>query len=324
MTTLQFFKRFLDLLPEWSRQTGRSTLRLLIEFAVCRIFYGANTEEFLALRLYRYNARERRRFLLYRATVRFSDRLNAGADAEELRLFDDKARFNAVFRDFVKRDWLYVPESTPEEIRAFIARNDKFLAKACVSTQGKNIFLYEGEVDAEAFIREYEGKPFLLETFITQHPDMTALNPTTVNTVRILTMRRGDRVMTVGACLRCGGADAYVDNFHSGGVAYPIDVETGVVSGPGRRLLTPGEYIRHPSTGHILPGFELPHWEELVRTVTAAALTVPHIGFVGWDVAITADGVEPVEGNINYPDPIVVQLDDQGVYERVRRFVNEG
>ncbi len=324
MTKFQYLKRLLSFLPMWSKATGYSVIRLALAYAVCFIFHGANSEEFWALRLYKYNNRERRRILLIRATERFSDCINAGATAEELACFDEKAHFNAVFADYIRRDWLYVPDSTPEQIRAFLARTDKFLAKACVSTQGKNIYLhYSADTDPDSFLREYEGKPFLLESFITQHPDMAALNPSTVNTVRILTMRHGDDVVPLGACLRCGGADAYVDNFHSGGVAYPIDLETGVVSGPGRTLLGLDLYIRHPSTGKVMPGFRIPYWDELLRTVSAAAVIVPHVGFVGWDVAILPDGVALVEGNINYPDPIVVQLDEHGVKSTVKDFLKK-
>lgn len=322
MTTVQYFKRFLGSLPAWSKASGYSVVRLALSFAVSRVLHGSNSEEFLALRLYKYTNRERSRFLLTRSTKRVSDRLTASATPEELALFDDKARFNARFADYIHREFLYLPEASEEEVSAFLSRNERFLAKACVSTQGKNIYLHKsGEIEPDALLREYEGMPFILETFLTQHPDMAALNPSTVNTVRILTIQKNGNVLIVGACLRCGGADAYVDNFHSGGVAYPIDIETGIISAPGRRLLEPETHLCHPSTGRVMPGFRIPHWDNLLEIVSQAAVVVPSVGYIGWDVAILPDGAALVEGNINYPDPIVVQLNERGVYPKVKAFL---
>jgi hypothetical protein len=322
MTALQYLKNFLKDLPQLSQETDYSVPHLALSFAMCRIFYGANTEEFRALKLYDCSPRKRRHYLLYRDCVKYSDKLNAGATKDELAVFDDKSLFNKTFSDFIHRDWLYMPDSTPAQLRDFLARNETFLAKATISTQGKGITLYHSaDLDADTFWAEYQDKPYLLETFIVQHPSQAALNPSTVNTVRIQTARKGDTVLLLGACLRCGGADAFVDNFHQGGIAYPIDMDTGLISGRGRTLLGQVIYLRHPSTGHIMPGYQVPHWDELRSQVRKAALVSPHVGYVGWDIAITADGVEFVEGNINYPDPIVVQLDDNCIRSKVRDLV---
>ena len=317
MTPLQYFKRFLLSLPALSKRSGYSVAHLFMSYVVCYIFHGANSEEFCAQHLYEFDNTRRGQFLFIRETEKLSDRLNAGATEQELAAFDDKHLFNTVFCPFIRRDWLYMPEASIEDIQAFLSRHDSFLVKACVSTQGKGITKYSSaDTSAEALLARYGGKSFLLEGFLRQHPDMAALNPSTVNTLRIQTVRKGDKVLLVGGCVRCGGADA----FHQGGVAYPLDMETGVVVCHGRKLT--GEFFRrHPSTGRFMPGFQVPFWEQVTETVKKAAVTVPHVGYVGWDVAVTPDGPELIEGNINYPDPIVVQLDDRGVRRLVRDFV---
>ena len=99
----------------------------------------------------------------------------------------------------------------------------------------------------------------------------------------------------------------------------PLDMDTGRVTGQGRQL-TGKCYLCHPSTGRFMPGFQVPFWDQVTAMIRQAAVAVPHIGYVGWDVAITPEGPELVEGNINYPDPIVVQLDGRGVRRLVRTF----
>ena len=218
-----------------------------------------------------------------------------------------------------QRELVLDSDSTPEDIRAFLARNDKFLAKDTLSTQGQNIFLFEGETDPDAFLAEYAGRPFVLEAFIRQHPALAAINPTSVNTVRAVTACRNGRAELIGACLRTGGAGAYVDNFHSGGVAFPLDLTEGIVIGAGRSF-DGKTFLRHPATGVVVPGFVIPHWEDLRRTVTEAALRVPKVGYIGWDVAVTEDGIEIVEANMDIPDHTLMQMDRPDAYKRLQDF----
>lgn len=322
MTFIQYGKKVIARLSEVAEKTGYSLPGLLGSFASACLRLRVDIDEFCFFRMYDYTNRKRASYLTLRECIKISNRLIAGAAPEDLSEFGEKHRFNALFRDFVHRDWLYLPESTPEQIRAFVARNPRFLAKASFSTYGKNITLHESaSLDLEAFIAEYQQKPYLLEAAIEQLPVMAALNPTSVNTVRIVTACHNGKVLVVGACLRCGGAGAHVDNFHSGGVAYPIHLEEGIVSGPGRSF-SEETFFRHPPTGHIMPGFEIPRWQELKDAACRAALVLPRVGFVGWDVAITEDGLDFVEGNVDLPDPLVIQFDG-GVLPRLSAFLND-
>ena len=89
------------------------------------------------------------------------------------------------------------------------------------------------------------------------------------------------------------------DNFDAGGIAAPIDVETGRLGRAVRKRGTASLVAvdAHPDTGAVIAGRELPQWRT-VRAVTCRAhALLPSLGFVGWDVAITPDGPVLVEGN---------------------------
>ena len=316
-----YLRRIFQQMPAVSANSGYPTAVLLAKYALYHIFERTEFEDFRALRLYEYNHRRRRDFLLTCHVMHFSDILNAQATPEQVARVDDKHLFDQTFREFIHRDWLYLADASLEEVQAFMAKNPVFLVKVCLSDQGKGVAKYTAEdTDARQLMAAYGGKPFVMEAFVAQHPAMAAPNPSTVNTIRVQTARKGERVLLLGGCLRCGGAGAFVDNFHAGGLAYPLDMETGVVVAPGRKLT--GEYVRrHPSTGLFMPGFQVPMWDEVIRAVKKAAVTVPNVGYVGWDVALTADGPEFIEGNINYPDSIVDQLDGLGCYWQLKDFV---
>lgn len=321
MNALEYLQEIVRTIPELARQTGHSTAGMYLSFLRCYFSQHMLLEEFHTLHMYDFSNMKASSFLTERRRGKLAAIVNAGAGAEDFADFNEKHRFNARFHEYVQRDWLYMPDASDEDVRAFIARNPAFLTKADALTQGKGIERHQSQsLDVDAFLRTYRAQPVLLEALIRQHPALAALNPTSVNTIRIVSVRREQDVLLPGACLRAGGSGSCVDNFHKGGVGYPLDMETGIVSGLGRGVQGRPVFLRHPSTGHIMPGFQVPRWEELKERVRQAALSSA-VGYIGWDVAVTEDGLEFVEGNVSTPDPVLIQLDDNGLYPRIKEFL---
>ena len=150
----------------------------------------------------------------------------------------------------------------------------------------------------------------MCEQYIRQHEQMSSLNPTSVNSVRVVTLCDDGEVKIVGATLKAGGeAGTVVDNLHSNGVGAAIDVETGVVVGKARDYQD-HTYVYHPVTGVKLVGFAVPYWQEALELIRQTHLDVAECPYLGWDVAITPDGPEIIEINVR-PGPKLIQLMDQ-------------
>jgi hypothetical protein len=154
------------------------------------------------------------------------------------------------------------------------------------------------------------SRPLLVQPRLRNHPALEALNNGALSTVRVLTcLNELGEPELVGAAMRMAiGSNHVVDNLHSGGIASAVDIESGRLGrasnlGADARL---GWMDRHPSTGALITGFELPMWDEVrefaVRVHDAFADRV----IVGWDIAITADGPVLVEGN-GAPDLDIMQ-----------------
>ena len=129
-----------------------------------------------------------------------------------------------------------------------------------------------------------------------------------------------------GCCSRHpsgSGQGAATDNFHTGGIAYPLELVSGRVSGPGRNNTDLGDYTRHPASGAYLPGFQIPFWPELIACVRRAMDRVPGMGYVGWDIAVTPDGPELIEGNWHWPGGNIIQFDGVGKYPLLRDCAGE-
>lgn len=78
------------------------------------------------------------------------------------------------------------------------------------------------------FLLSY-GDDFILQEAIEQHPDLARFNPTSVNTLRLLTYRsvKDERVHVVAGILRIGRSGEVCDNAHMGGRIVGINLRTG-------------------------------------------------------------------------------------------------
>ena len=94
-----------------------------------------------------------------------------------------------------------------------------------------------------------------------------------------------------------------------------IDKETGVIVTDGIDYM--GEsYLKHPVTGVMFKGFQVPKWKECLDLIEYVAKECKDARFVGWDVAVTVKGVDILEGNIP-PGEDLTQADTIGRYREV-------
>lgn len=141
-----------------------------------------------------------------------------------------------------------------------------------------------------------------VERLIVQHRDLAAIHPSSVNTLRLITIKDSSGNITLSrSLLRMGIGGRSVDNWCTGGLAVRINEdgtleENGWFEKPNR-----GPQAVHPDTGIRFKGYALPYWEEAVRLVLHAHNTlVPDLFGVGWDVAITSTGPILIEANPNF------------------------
>ena len=140
-----------------------------------------------------------------------------------------------------------------------------------------------------------ESKRTLVEECVKQHKEMNRLCPTSVNTLRIVSVNINGKVHIMLRSIRIGNGINPVDNFHSGGMFSYFD-ENGVIN----NIAADREgiiYKKHPTTNVDIVGFKIPYYKEAIDMVKEAAKVVPEIGYIGFDVAIGEDGPLIIEGN---------------------------
>ena len=297
-----------------SARSGKPTGLVMLDMIWCGYRYQAGYTDYELFKMERANAEQRRTYVTRGVNDQLVARFN---DASYRHLFENKDEFNRIFDAFLGRDWMRVAAPDEEgfdrtseidKLRAFCEGKEEIVAKPRDGMCGKGVEILRVAdfADAEA-LHAYllDAGTGLLEEKIVQHPDMAALYPCSINTLRMVTINNGRAVTLVLAICRMGNGDN-VDNFLHGGMMTRVDVDTGrmLYVAVDQNNVT---YERHPLTGVPFVGYQIPMWDRCVELCKKAALVVPQVGYVGWDVAVTPDGPVLVEGN-EFPGHCLYQL----------------
>ena len=264
----------------------------------CRLIHKVNTDNYVAMELYRKRHAEIRTYMGFIQSQKITKKMRKASELSERRSIGNKLLFNQTY-----------------------GAAGSVFKKPLYQRGGAGIELLRREDLSEEELAELKRRAYVLEERIRQHRLLNEINPSCVNTVRIVTILDKDRnTQFVGAALRCGAAGSIVDNMHFGGIAYPIDLKTGRITGPGRDNETERSHDTHPSSGMFMIGLQLPNWDILLREVSKAAQLSKNMIYLGWDIAITEDGVDFIEANFGHGVD-VIQYDNVGKKEIMRKYL---
>lgn len=128
----------------------------------------------------------------------------------------------------------------------------------------------------------------VIQRALRQHPSIALLNPSSVNTLRLVSLLRDDEVTIYSSILRMGSHGAKVDNSSSGGLSVGIN-DSGTLK--EYAYYTNGTRLtEHPSSGVVFKDYQIPSFSEAQSLVKKAHWYIPHFRLVSWDIAINQDG----------------------------------
>jgi len=242
---------------------------------------------------------ERKTFIFDLNRIDFCETLNK---AKNLAIFDDKFKSAEVFSKYYGRDVCGVKSIKDYRIlEAFAKKHKKFMIKPLTGTCGKGIKIFEkdwNEAELKALIYEYcsgTNDGFIAEELVVQDPLMAQFHPSSLNTIRIATIRYNEGAEVIASFFRTGRGGSIVDNAGAGGVFGTIDIETGIIDAVGDEY--GNSYEIHPDTHIKMTGFAIPRWQEAVDMAKELAMLVEGNRYSGWDLALTEKGWVMIEGN---------------------------
>jgi hypothetical protein len=159
-------------------------------------------------------------------------------------------------------------------------------------------------------VKRSRAEKLIVEPRLVNHSSIADLSNGALNTVRIVTCldERGGPEITSAVIRMSQGKNVTIDNFHAGGIAAEVDINTGRLGPASDQGLSPAStwHQRHPQTGALIEGRLLPSWPAAVELVVAAHKAFGGRVLIGWDVALLAEGPCLVEGN-GSPDLDIMQ-----------------
>ena len=288
---------------EISKKTKKSKIFIFFDMALCAVKYQAGYMDYCLFEMYNLNNSQRKTIMTRGKNNYLIKKYN---DKRYIHIFENKDEFLERFKDYVKRDFLFLNDNL-NEFKSFCKKHSKFIAKPRDGSCGKGIEIIKinGNVN-EIYKYLLEKKLVVVEELIIQDKEIDKINPSCINTFRIVSINKNNEVGIVAAYFRIGGGHNFVDNFNSDGMVVPIEISTGSIK--YNALDKNGNlYKFHPNTNYPLVGFVIPKWNEIKELVKKLAQVVPEVGMVGWDIALSNKGPVVVEAN-DFPGHDIYQL----------------
>ncbi|MDY0102431.1 MAG: sugar-transfer associated ATP-grasp domain-containing protein [Lentimicrobium sp.] len=320
------------ILHEIHKETGWNYLHIVLDFLSKRIKLKINPHEYFLYYLYDEGMPEQYRAKFVSRITRdtFLEKLNPLAyilvarnkyitkillksldipTPEMIFLYDPQAGLESSYV-------INNPGSAQKKILEF--GNQPFVVKVLEGEHGKSINVYSGlgttgnqftalHLNGESHTIEqlltFAGKNqrLLFEVKVKQTPTFEAINPTSINTIRMLTLLHpSGEVTLIFGLIRIGRKGRWIDNSGKGGnVMARLNKETGklenIVSFTHYKAYE--SITHHPDSGIDLEHFEIKNWQEIKQKVFDFHRKLSWLKAIGWDIAITEQGPVIIEIN---------------------------
>ena len=226
---------------------------------------------------------------------------------------DDKNLYDVYFHDvnrpktlFRKSHGLWLDAdynriSPTEAIKKACDKKRVVVKKTRFSWGGKGLLFWNADEDDLTTLQDFvnDADDLICQEEIVQHSELSRLNPSSVNTVRIMTMLFQGQVYALSSVVRMGINGSKTDNASSGGIVCGIN--------PNGQLKTvafdtlANQYPCHPQ-GTAFESVTIPNFDECTALVKKLAQRFSSVSrLISWDIAIDESGYPLlIECNLTY------------------------
>lgn len=278
------------------------------------ILYGASPDEYFEFgfdKLNHYGRREyfcdKQRFVLFHSFY----------DFDRYETIRNKWNQYELLKKYYKRDCVHlsVANNNYEEFDSFIREHDAFVVKPVRAYHGDGVrIIHAKDKNSLELYDELRKQECICDELIIQVDFFKQFHENSVNTIRVLAIRRDGNTVILHPQLHIGRGASVADN-DIASIRANVDVKTGIVYTPGYdHFMT--EYIMHPDTNVQIVGVKIPQWNNLLSDIQFAMEELENLaGYIGFDMALTVKGWVVVEIN-PFPQCYSQQLVDRMGYRR--------
>ena len=178
-------------------------------------------------------------------------------------------------------------------------KHNSFIAKCSTGSFGGHgiVVLIGDEINRQSvlnLLKQLE-KNYIIQELVEQHKDLMELNPTSLNTIRVISFFFEGEVHILSAQLRIGSTGARVDNYSSGGFACNV-MNDGHLS---ERAVSRDGWATQLPNGKVFADIVVPCYDKIISVIKEEHKRVPYLNIIGWDFAVDAAG-----------DPVFIEMNE--------------
>lgn len=300
-TNKERLNKMIDIMAK-DNHTSKTRIKLDMYFNI--LTRGVGYTDYFRGNYYNLTSKEKDTFVTTKSFYKLISYLND--DKYEIVLHD-KILFNTIFKKYLKREFIDLRETNLDEFKTFLNSHKVVFAKDPVGYGGHGItkITVSKEKDLKKLYEKLlTQKQYLIEEEIVQSKEVNEINPNVVCSLRICTLYKDGKVYLVGNAFRINQDESEIigctnDLYFSLGKDGKID--SNVIDDYGKI------YEEHPLTHKKFKEVKIPDVKEAFLMCQEAALKLPQVRYIGWDIAFTDNGPVMVEGN-EYPGYGILQF----------------
>ncbi len=127
-------------------------------------------------------------------------------------------------------------------------------------------------------------KNYIIQEVIKQSEQTAFIHPNSVNTLRIMTFRKNEKIVHLSSILRMGRGNSVVDNERSGGISCGIEPDGSLKEFAYDKDFN--RYDKHPDTNIPFKGHRISSYKQALNICFSMHSNLFHFDIISWDIAI--------------------------------------
>lgn len=274
-------------------KTKKPIIYIIFSFIINKIKYNITLEEYTIFEIYNLTNEEKELLITKNENQKLIKKLNSSKE----NIFLSRVEFNHKYTKYLNRNWLLLTKDNYNEFKTFVKENPLIVLKTddkslnikpeIVDTKNKNLY--------NIFTSSGTSNIPLVEQPITQNESLSKLNPTSYNSINIITINK--KILTAYIMI---GNQTKTNLIEENALIAPINIETGIVDYLASSI--DGQaYEKHPLTKEEILWYKVPKWPRIKRYVESLAKETNQ-NYVSWNITL------------NLKDPVLISATDKPNY----------
>ena len=183
-----------------------------------------------------------------------------------------------------------------ELIEDYLQKDGKAILKPTRDTSsGQNVEIITVDDYLERIKKHHDD--FIVQEVVVNQQDIKCLNPSSLNTFRVMTYICNSQFNVAPILLRMGVGDHVVDNAHAGGIFVGVENDGRLL--PEAYSEYGDRYRTHPYTKIVFNGYRIDGMEKIINVSIRCHQQLPQLGMISWDFTLDQTGTPVlVEANL--------------------------